>query len=569
MNPKKGLSLAGFEKILSLVIDIDQITTEILKVNVIKPITAHPDSTCRPCDKTCGTSLLEKFSNDSETSGLVGNANVFISHYYSYKFINVVDTLRKWEKESPPTNGTNFYYFDLFTNNQHDADVIEFETLKNTFESSVRQIGKTLLLLTFEDLLGALKRSWIIFEVAVTLNSEIDMDIALAPTDDKKIEENLETFSLLANKMDNPSNDAANLNDVSCILQINVKDAKASKPEDKESIDLMITKHLGGFDAVDAKLRKILNKKYFIRCSRTIHNKKNSFTSAICLARFHRLAGEYNEAVTVLKDFLRDATTHKVVVEELDIANIQSYLGSLLRQVGETTEETVTLLRRALLTQEKYLDRLHDDILHTKSRLGVALKDLKHLDEAYEFYEEVYAIRSETKGPNDLDTIFSNMNRAMLFKVRKKFNEHDEIVKDVFSRRETVLGKSHQQTLFAKQMLGQIQLRRQNYEEAKKIFHDTLILQCDRMGEDHQEAISTRFLLALALSKLRDPLESLTKYKEALELAVKVRMKLSGGIGFVKDAESTANEVLKQGTGSEELQSLAKEVIDFFPRTGT
>lgn len=161
MNPKKGLSLAGFEKILFDVSnnDVTQISTEWLKVNYIKPITAHPDSTCRPCDKTCGTtcnktcgaspcniacgtSLLDKLSIDSD-SGLVGNANVFISHYYSYKFINVVDTLRKWETESPPTNGTNFYYFDLFTNNQHDDDLIEFETLKNTFESSVKQIGKT------------------------------------------------------------------------------------------------------------------------------------------------------------------------------------------------------------------------------------------------------------------------------------------------------------------------------------------------------------------------------------------------------------------------------------------
>jgi len=578
----QGISLAGFDKVIDdaggresfISKDPNYKSTWWMKYNFVKPQTANVDSPCRnqnaqvTCIQTCGIPLFEMLLRDETTRSYIADANVFISHSYRYNFLDVVDTIRRWENDSPPTNGTNYYYFDLFHNNQHDNGKIKFEILRDHFGSSLQSIGKTLLMLSLKDRLAALLRSWVVFEIAVTLKSEIDMQIVLILKDDLDIETELDMLIAVANAMDYLSDQrefSSKNEDYRSVFKVDVQNSEAEDPEDKKKIDEMITKELGGFSKVNAETtNKII--KYFLTRARAIHNNSKNYKLTLCLARYLRLYGSFKEAIKILDNFLKNnATTDSYKDKtELEIANLQSLLGSLQRQMGDTTEHTLSLLKKALATQEKYLDPRDDDILDTKSRLGVVLKELKYLDEASTVYEEVYNTRKEKFGDNHPETIFSNMNRAVFYKIQKRYKEHNDIVKDVFERRTIVLGENHPQTLFAKQMVGQIELRLGNFQGAKKTFNDTLEKQVDRMGKGHPEAIFTRFFLAETLSKIGDPLESLEQYKEAFDLAGQNDMNPTKirNLSCFAIAKDTAVSVLSREDVSDELRSLALEMCD-------
>jgi hypothetical protein len=57
-------------------------------------------------------------AEDHNTSTLVAPATVFVSHAWKYTFAMLVNVVLSFEKEHPG----NFYWIDLFPNNQHGAD---------------------------------------------------------------------------------------------------------------------------------------------------------------------------------------------------------------------------------------------------------------------------------------------------------------------------------------------------------------------------------------------------------------------------------------------------------------
>ena len=71
-------------------------------------------------------------------------------------------------------------WFDLFSNNQHKAPAREFHWWQNTFQDSIRSIGKTVMVLAPWNNPVPLTRGWCIWELYSTITTSSEFDVALS-----------------------------------------------------------------------------------------------------------------------------------------------------------------------------------------------------------------------------------------------------------------------------------------------------------------------------------------------------------------------------------------------------
>ncbi len=103
---------------------------------------------------------------------------------YDYVFLDVVEAVRAWEAAQADKGAhTTFYYFDLLVVNQHLQDaVVPFEVLRDEFSDGVRSIGRTLLVLKWDNPVP-LRRAWCVFEIGITLAHALCFDVIMPPQD--------------------------------------------------------------------------------------------------------------------------------------------------------------------------------------------------------------------------------------------------------------------------------------------------------------------------------------------------------------------------------------------------
>ena len=112
------------------------------------------------------------------SSGLVGGANVFVSHAWKDAFIETtLATIEAWEGEDAARAGT-FYWLDVCTNSQHDTAYVPFIEWRRKFSTCVAAIGHTLLVLPWENPI-LLSRAWCVWEVASTVAERSRLTIAM------------------------------------------------------------------------------------------------------------------------------------------------------------------------------------------------------------------------------------------------------------------------------------------------------------------------------------------------------------------------------------------------------
>lgn len=110
----------------------------------------------------------------------VNAANVFVSHAWGYQFLNVVDALENWVPPSAPAlkREDYFFWFDIFSVKQHGTVDRGFEWWTTTFADVIKNIGRTLLVLEWEDP-KPLSRVWCVWEIASTLRGLAAFDIIM------------------------------------------------------------------------------------------------------------------------------------------------------------------------------------------------------------------------------------------------------------------------------------------------------------------------------------------------------------------------------------------------------
>ena len=120
----------------------------------------------KPLTSSTGLSYC---AEQAGSTGAVGPATVFVSHAWAFSFMSVVRALRHWAAKQPAAEPI-FFWFDIFSNSQHETATRPFLWWTTVFAENVRGIGHTLLVLEFLNPLP-LKRAWCLCEIAATVSA--------------------------------------------------------------------------------------------------------------------------------------------------------------------------------------------------------------------------------------------------------------------------------------------------------------------------------------------------------------------------------------------------------------
>lgn len=107
-----------------------------------------------------------------------GEANVFVSHAWSYFFLSVLSALESWSNKRLEKSPEIYFWFDVFTVRQHGTVLRGLEWWTGIFAETIRRIGHTILVLEWADP-KPLARVWCVWELASTLRSCSKLEIIM------------------------------------------------------------------------------------------------------------------------------------------------------------------------------------------------------------------------------------------------------------------------------------------------------------------------------------------------------------------------------------------------------
>ena len=197
-------------------------------------------------DENSYCEMIKQLKDENEREEDVGEANVFISHAWSYKFLEVVDLLLQYfnnndnDNNDNDTNNNNnnnkeeiIIWFDIFSVNQHNNSnqQVSDDYWYDTFRNAIKKFGRTVMVLSPWNDPVPLTRAWCLWELYCTVITNSTFEIAMTNESKQQfIQDMLKDPQQEINKM---------------LSIINVERSESYLPEDKERIFNLVKGSIG------------------------------------------------------------------------------------------------------------------------------------------------------------------------------------------------------------------------------------------------------------------------------------------------------------------------------------
>jgi hypothetical protein len=175
-------------------------------------------------------SYCELLRDDAATAHLVGQATVFFSHAWLFRFENVVEAMQAFVDGSD-SSGAVFFWFDCFSIDEHATQALPLEWWSTTFRDAIRAIGHTAMMLSPWGAPLPLRRAWCLWEIYCTVATG-------------------SAFSVCYGKAEREAFEFAIERDVTAVLTslsaIDVGKSEAGSPTDLEMIHSTVLREVPG-----------------------------------------------------------------------------------------------------------------------------------------------------------------------------------------------------------------------------------------------------------------------------------------------------------------------------------
>ena len=128
-------------------------------------------------------SLCVLWSAEAATAHMVGAPTHFLSHAWTYKFLNLVEALRSFVASRPEGSPPVFFWFDCFAIDEHATQSLPREWWGSTFKEAIRLIGQTVMMISPWSEPLPLRRAWCIWELFCTESVGVPFDVCLGPAE--------------------------------------------------------------------------------------------------------------------------------------------------------------------------------------------------------------------------------------------------------------------------------------------------------------------------------------------------------------------------------------------------
>ncbi|CAK4352082.1 unnamed protein product [Aphanomyces euteiches] len=377
-------------------------------------------------------SLVEHVGRQPDGHLYAKPATWFVSHAWSYLYLDVVDALDDFFQENGLDDSVAVW-FCTFCNNQHEIEdaIHSFEHWFEVFRSSLRAIGNVVMVMSPWNNPTTLTRTWCVFEVYASVVENARFEIALGRSQKACF---LQDFQ----------NEGAFKQMLSTIQS---EKSSTTVPSDRDNIFKLIRDEVG-FAKLDRMVFEVIEK----WMARTVHQQ---IDQAPCLekkaawllvkADFLQEHGEFaasmetcQAAVNIYRQDLQDQSS--------DTWKAQTLLAALKFDEGHPREEWEPLLQESLVKQIRLLSKDHADTLATMHHLGHCYGSICEYDLGLSFLMECFERQRRVLGEENLQTRNTMSQIAVFLSEKGKLEEALEWNLRCFAIQRRILGDDHPET---------------------------------------------------------------------------------------------------------------------------
>ncbi|OQR82346.1 TPR repeat containing protein [Achlya hypogyna] len=463
MAPQRptGVKLAYFAYLIEHLGGHDQLrglTTADVCLQHIVPLTAATQ-----------LSLVDHLRTDKATAHFVAEANWYISHAWSYLFLETVDSLETYFTGRHLADEV-VVWFCVFNNNQHFGCVRPFSFWSSTFQTQLAAIGNVVMIMHPWNDPVVLRRSWCVFEVyvAIKVGARFEMTLATAQKDlFLKDIVNMNTFIKMLATIKSEDSDATIAADRDGIFELIRTEVSFEK------LDQMVFQTISTWvhDTVRAHIAAmstdpLTQAAYWAALGRLYKSKNDKADATDCFDRAYALylahSGPHHEETLAARSY--GLSTRAIPnMPPADLAALEVQYNELLAQLrmhlGDThalTEMThmnlafayfsASDLRRAVDTFEDIYSCVtsngcpNGDPMTLLNNIGTLYSMMHEYDKALPWQLQCLQRRREQLGPNDPRTIESVNNLGMLYKGMGNLSEAEDCLAPAAEYYKRVLG---------------------------------------------------------------------------------------------------------------------------------
>lgn len=351
---------------------------------------------------------------------------MFISHTWNDKFINTMDTLQYYYRDSPDV----IIWLDMFSYNQHLVIDLETDWLCGTFKSAIKRIGTTIVVISPWDTITPLHRTWCLFELYCTKTTKNKFDIALSPDDKRRLINNASEKEIIEEIR-------------SLFFNVDIEKSCCFKNEDQKRI-----------------LKAISNKEIGVNNVETL------------------VLEQIRESlITIMEEALNREINN---IRKLSIMN---NLGSLYKdQVKDDKAENIFV--ECLKKRTIALGDSHPDVLLTMNNLALLYYKKNKHDKAEQLLIECLQKRQQIFGNNHPDTIASTISLGNLYNSQGKFDKAEPLLLLLLSLQKETLGENHPDIIIAMTNLADLYKNLSNYEKSEYYYNECENKRKEVLGEN-------------------------------------------------------------------------------------
>ena len=459
-------------------------------------------------------SFCELLEANPATARFVGAPTHFLSHAWSYKFKDVVAGLRAWVSALPDGSQTAYFWFDVFSIDEHATQGFSQEWWGSTFKEAIAKLGHTVMVLSPWSNPIPLTRAWCLWELYCTVETGSRFSVCLSPAERQSFEHAVnDSYAAVMNAfadVDVATSEAGNPDDLTMIMRaVEATDAGCA------GINRMVFQQMRGW--VKQIAQQVVSDCTMTDGKLVRDDYKLMLVSNIASAL--DFLGETDESFR-LRELNLEATTSLFGPTNPRTLAVKGNLANSLKHLGRS-EEARHLLQETIAQKAQVQGATHPDTLREQSQMANTLKDSGRTREAAALYEQTLSAMEQCLGPKSTDALLTKGNYAhALFNLgehERSFALQEEVVAD-FS---ATMGPSHKLTLwFTSRLAFGLTRTADRAGEGAAMLRRVLLKQIEQLGPMHIDTLLSEADLGAHLCTRSESDESVNEGRQLLQEAV-------------------------------------------------
>jgi tetratricopeptide (TPR) repeat protein len=491
-------------------------------------------------DAPLGTRSLAKLlleSEDPTLRGLIGRANVFFSHAWSAKFMEVVQTMKEFVATRPPGSATVFFWFDVCSVDEHATQSLPQEWWSTTFKDAIRSIGYTAIMLSPWQQPVTLTRAWCLWEIYCTLEVGAGFATCFGGDERRKFEHTVSTEWSAVDR---------------AFAQIDVANAEAGSPDDLDMI-MKAVDASGGPVRLNTLVMKHMREWVIRMAVWTINKSTNpdggiypsSMGPALNVATLLHSRNLFDSAMRLYQQTF-DAAAAVVVPGQWDRpARWMQMASTAMGQVhffrGEN-DAARARYEQDIEAKTAFLGPKNPEVLQTQCLLAMTLDKDQKYTEAKELYEHVISGLQALGGAGGqfhVQILRARANYGITLLNMKDFVAAHQNGKLLLEGRLRAFGPNHVDTLVALADYGKILMHLGEFPDARRELETALEGLVVQLGPAHSMVFTHKMNLAKILDKVGETAKAVKMYRATIDLW---KERVQAGEGDPRDISSALKQ---------------------------